>query len=314
MEYKDYYKIMGLARDASPEEIKRTYRKLARKYHPDVSKEANAEEKFKELGEAYEVLHDADKRSKYDQYGQYWKEQSQPGYNPQGDPRQSQYQYQGFDDGQPSGFEDFLNSIFRERQGRQQSSFYEQGRDIHASLTISLEDSFKGAEKMLQLQTPVVDRQGNVEYQTRAVKVKIPKGIADKQQIRLKGQGVKGGHHQAGDLYIEINIAPHPLFRLQKSDLYLKVPITPWEAALGSTIKVPTLAGSVNLKIPKLSQTGKQMRLKGRGLPSHPPGDQYITLEIVIPPVDNEQANELYEQLAKTIKYNPREKLGVSND
>ncbi|MBA3536638.1 MAG: DnaJ domain-containing protein [Tatlockia sp.] len=314
MEYKDYYKIMGLARDASPEEIKRTYRKLARKFHPDVSKETNAEEKFKELGEAYEVLHDPDKRSKYDQYGQYWKEQSPPGSNRQGDPGQSQYQYRGFDDGQPSGFEDFLNSIFRERQGRQQSSFYEQGRDIHASLTISLEDSFKGVEKMLQLQTPVVDKQGKVEYQTRSVKVKIPKGLGDKQQIRLKGQGMKGGHHQAGDLYIEINIASHSLYRLQKSDLYLTVPITPWEAALGSSIKVPTLAGSVNLKIPKLSQTGKQMRLKGRGLPSHPPGDQYITLEVVIPPVDNPQVNELYEQLAKTIKYNPREKLGVSND
>ncbi|MBA2709572.1 MAG: DnaJ domain-containing protein [Tatlockia sp.] len=313
MEYKDYYKIMGLERNASPEEIKRTYRKLARKYHPDVSKEINAEAKFKELGEAYEVLHDPDKRSKYDQYGQYWKEQSQPGYNRKEDTRQNQYQYQNFGEEGPSGFEDFLNSIFRER-GRQQSGYHDQGRDIHASLTISLEDSFHGAEKMLQLQTPVVNQMGEMEYDSRSVKVKIPKGISDKQQIRLKGQGAKGIQQQAGDLYIEISIAPHSLFTLRKNDLHLKVPITPWEAALGGTIKVPTMAGSVNLKIPKMSQNGKQMRLKGRGLPAHPSGDQYITLEIVIPPVDNPEVNALYEQLAKAIKYNPREKLGVSND
>ncbi|MBA2652217.1 MAG: DnaJ domain-containing protein [Tatlockia sp.] len=312
MEYKDYYKIMGLARDASQEEIKRTYRKLARKYHPDVSKEADAEAKFKELGEAYEVLHDADKRTKYDRYGQYWKEQAQAGANPNADPRQRQYQNQNFNEDQSAGFEDFLNSIFRERYGRQQSSFYEQGKDIHASLAISLEDSFHGSEKTLQLQTPIVDKQGKVEYHSRAVKVKIPKGIGDNQQIRLKGQGVKGEHQHPGDLYIEIHISPHSLFNLRKNDIYLQVPITPWEAALGATIEVPTLAGSVKLKIPKLSQNGKQMRLKGRGLAAHPPGDQYITLEIVIPPIDNPEANALYEQLAKTIKYNPREKLGVS--
>ncbi len=311
MDYKDYYQIMGLERNASPEEIKRTYRKLARKYHPDVSKEPNAEAKFKELGEAYEVLHDPDKRSKYDKYGQYWKEQSQAGYSRQEDQRQ--YQYQNFYEEQPSGFEDFLNSIFRER-GRQQSGFYDQGRDIHASLSISLEDSFHGAEKILQLQTPVVNKNGEMVYETRSVKVKIPKGIGDKQQIRLKGQGAKGMQQQAGDLYIEINIAPHSLYSLRKNDLYLKVPITPWEAALGTTIKIPTMGGSVNLKIPKGSQNGKQMRLKGRGLPSHPHGDQYITLEIVIPPVDNPEVNKLYEQLGKTINYNPRAKLGVSND
>lgn len=310
MEYKDYYKIMGLERGATQEEIKRTYRKLARKYHPDVSKEEHAEAKFKELGEAYEVLRDPEKRAKYDQYGQYWKEQASS--NPQSD--KQQYHYQHFNEDQGTGFEDFLNSIFRERYGQQQSSVYEQGRDIHARLAIDLEDSFRGTEKTLQLQTPAVDQQGNIEYHTRAVKVKIPKGIGDKQQIRLKGQGVKGGAHQAGDLYIEININPHSLFKLQKNDIYLQLPVSPWEAALGATIKVPTLAGPVNLKIPKLSQNGKQMRLKGRGLPSHQPGDQYITLEIVIPEKASPQADALYEQLAKTMNFNPREHLETYND
>lgn len=307
MEYKDYYKIMGLERGASQEEIKRAYRKLARKYHPDVSKEADAEANFKELGEAYEILKDPEKRAKYDQYGQYWKEQGQA----QAGSRQQYYQH--FDQGDAAGFEDFINSIFKNRYRQEQPFFYDQGQDIYAKLTISLEESFHGAEKTLQLQVPATDKYGNVDYQPRAVKVRIPRGISNKQQIRLKGQGGKGAGHHAGDLYIEIHVTPHPWFHLQKKDIHLQVPIAPWEAALGATIRVPTLAGPVNLKIPKLSQSGKQMRLKGRGLPGHPPGDQYITLQIVIPPIENEQANKLYEQLAKTIHFNPREKLGVSN-
>ncbi|KTD30022.1 DnaJ C-terminal domain-containing protein [Legionella micdadei] len=310
MEYKDYYKIMGLERGASQDEIKRAYRKLARKYHPDVSKEENAEAKFKELGEAYEVLRDPEKRAKYDRYGQYWKEQEQAGYRPQGEKAYQNYQF--FDEENATDFQDFLDSILRQRSGFQSSTSYNQGQDIHAKLTISLEDSFLGAEKTLKLQIPVFDSRGHVQYHERSVRVKIPKGIGDKQQIRLKGQGGKGLHHQAGDLYIEINISPHHLFTLHNKDIQLRVPVTPWEAALGSTIQVPTLAGAVNLKIPKLSQTGKQMRLKGRGLPGNPPGDQYVVLEIVIPQVENPQADKLYEQLANTIHFNPREKLGVS--
>jgi curved DNA-binding protein len=309
MDYKDYYKIMGVEPGANQEDIKRAYRKLARKYHPDVSKEEQAETKFKELGEAYEVLRDPEKRAKYDRYGKYWKEQGQ-GYSPQTDKQHYQY----FDEGQFADFENFLNSVFRERYQQQRGSYFDQGRDIHASLTISLEDSFAGAEKTLQLQVPVIDQFGGISYPIRSVKVKIPRGIGDKQQIRLKGQGGMGAHHHAGDLYIEINISPHPWFRLQKKDIYLQVPISPWEAALGATIRVPTLAGQVNLKIPKLSQTGKQMRLKGRGLPGTPPGDQHVILQIVIPPIDSLQANKLYEQLAETVKFNPRERLGVGND
>lgn len=311
MEYKDYYTIMGLERNASQEEIKRAYRKLARKYHPDVSKEANAEENFKNVGEAYEVLKDPEKRAKYDQYGQYWKTQGQ-GYNPEAGEQQQSQRYEASD---MSGFEDFINTIFRQRNQQQQHApFYDQGQDIHAKLSISLEDSFAGAEKTLQLQTPAMDNQGNLTQQMRSIRVKIPKGIGNKQQIRLKGQGSKSHGNRPGDLYIEIHIAPHPYFHLQGKNIHLKTPISPWEATLGSTIQVPTLAGNVNLKVPKFSQSGQQMRLKGRGLPGNPPGDQLISLEIVIPSTADEQMVKLYEQMADLAKFNPREKLGVSHD
>lgn len=305
MEYKDYYKIMGLPRDVSQEEIKRVYRKLARKYHPDVSKESDAENKFKEVGEAYEVLKDPKKRAQYDQYGQYWQDpaQAQQRHHNSG---QSHYHSEGAAD-----FEEFLNSIFQQQSRREHDAFFDQRLDVHAKLNISLEDSYNGAEKTLQLQMPAMNHQNQMEYQTRAIKVKIPKGIGDKQQIRLKGQGNQGSGQRKGDLYIEINLLPHPWFRLENKDIHLELPISPWEAALGASVHVPTLAGAVKLKIPKLSQTGKQMRLKGRGLPQSSPGDQLITLKIVIPLTDNEQINHLYEQLDKATNFNPREKLGV---
>lgn len=298
MDYKDYYQIMGIERNASPEELKRAYRKLARKYHPDVSKEADAENKFKEVGEAYEVLKDPEKRKQYDQYGEHWQ---QPQQNTQ---QHSTNNYTT----DTADFDDFLNSIFRERHQREQQR-YTKGQDIHASLTISLMDSFHGAEQTLQLQIPTTNASGQPTWQQRAIKVKIPKGIGDKQQIRLKGQGNPGLQGQAGDLYIEITIAPHSLFRLQERTIYLELPITPWEATLGATIAVPTLAGMVNLKIPELSQTGTQMRLKGRGLPGKQVGDQIITLKIVIPSIKNEQANQLYQQIASIMDFNPREAL-----
>lgn len=307
MEYKDYYKVMGLNKNTDQDEIKRTYRKLARKYHPDVSKEADAENKFKELGEAYEVLRDPEKRAKYDQYGQYWQNPEQQ-YQQQSGNRHQQY---ASDDAQAAAFEDFINQTFRQRYHQEHAAQYDKGQDIHAQMTISLEDSFHGAEKSLQLQFPEVDAYGQVDYTLRSIKVKIPKGIGDKQQIRLKGQGNKGSGNQPGDLYIEIHIAPHPLFRLDKKDIWLDLPISPWEATLGATVEVPTLSGVVKLKIPKLSQSGSHMRLKGKGLPG---GDQMLTLQIVIPKVDNEQVNKLYEEMASIVHFNPREKLGVRND
>ncbi|MGQ3890530.1 DnaJ C-terminal domain-containing protein [Legionella sp. CNM-4043-24] len=312
MEYKDYYKVMGLERNADQDEIKRTYRKLARKYHPDVSKEADAENKFKELGEAYEVLRDPEKRAKYDQFGQYWQHPEQQ-YQQQASSGHQYHQYSN-DAEQAAAFEDFINQTFRQRYRQDNAAFYDKGQDIHARLSISLEDSFHGAEKSLQLQIPEVDAYGQVNYALRTIKVKIPKGIGDTQQIRLKGQGNKGSGNQPGDLYIEINILPHPMFRLDKKDVWLDLPISPWEATLGSTVEVPTLAGPVKLKIPRLSQSGSHMRLKGKGLPGTPHGDQMITLQIVIPKTENEEVNRLYEKMAEIAHFNPREKLGVRND
>lgn len=313
MEYKDYYKIMGLDRKVSQDEIKRAYRKLARKYHPDVSKEPNAENKFKELGEAYEVLKDPEKRAKYDQYGQYWQNPN-PGGTAQGQQGSADYHYSSpFNEAGAADFEDFLSSIFRQRYQQEQEDYFEESLDIHAKLTISLEDSFHGAERMLQLQKPFMSQQGRPEYETRAIKVKIPKGVVDKQQIRLKGQGNQGRKNHKGDLYIEIHIAPHPWFKVEKKDIFLDLPLAPWEATLGATVQAPTLGGPVKLKIPKLSQTGKQMRLKGRGLPGNPAGDQIITLKIVIPTTENAEINQLYERIAALSQFNPRQQLGVSD-
>jgi curved DNA-binding protein len=316
MEFKDYYQIMGLARQASPEEVKKAYRRLARKYHPDVSKEADAEQRFKELGEAYEVLKDPEKRAKYDKFGQHWKdqaqrEQAQQAWQEAQGSRgpQSQGAYQ-FTDGDAGDFEDLLTSIFKQRQRQQQEAYYAQGQDIHARLTINLEDSYQGAEKVLQLQSPVMDKQGQVHYQDKMVKVKIPKGIVDKQTIRLKGQGGQVGTAQAGDLYIEISIAAHPLFKLEEKNILLELPLAPWEAALGATVTVPTLGGSVNLKIPKHSQAGKQLRLSGRGLPGNPAGDQLVQIKLVMPTQSTEQMDKLYAQLGEAAHFDPRAQWG----
>lgn len=311
MEYKDYYKVMGVKKDASQEEIKRAYRKLARKYHPDVSKETDALSKFKEVGEAYEILKDAEKRQKYDQYGQYWQHSGKGAGSGSQRPYSNQQQH-AYDLGAKE-FEDFINSIFGNRRQEQKRPFYTKakGEDIQARLTINLEDSFIGREKTLQLQTPVLDNFGRETYQTRAIKVTIPKGIQEGQKIRLKEQGETGGAQKAGDLYIEIHIQPHHYFKLEKKDIHLELPISPWEAALGATVLVPTLAGAVKLTIPKLSQSGKQMRLKGRGLPGLTPGDQIVTLSIVIPKTEDEQLTKLYEEMAKSTQFNPREKFGL---
>ena len=314
MEYKDYYKVLGLDRKASQDEIKRAYRKLARKYHPDVSKEAGAEDKFKELNEAYEVLKEPANRAKYDQYGEHWNQQGQQGayqHQQRQHPQHSgagQAQH-GFSGESAADFEDLLSSIFgQHRRQQHHAPAYDEGQDIYAKINITLEDSYHGAEKTLQLQIP----ENNTE-QLKTIKVKIPKGIGDKKQIRLKGQGGSIGGRPR-DLYIEIHINPHPWFRLEDKDIYLQLPIAPWEAGLGATINVPTLGGPVKLNIPKGSQAGKKMRLKGRGLPGNPAGDQLVTLQIVIPEKENEQATKLYQEMAKVLAFNPRAHLGVRDD
>jgi curved DNA-binding protein len=314
MEYKDYYKIMGLAKDATPDEIKRAYRKLARKYHPDVSKEPGAEAKFKELGEAYEVLKDPHKRAAYDQIGQNWQEGQR--FTPPPNWSQDFGFGQGFSGVHGSGFSDFFEALFGggfapTEENVAYREFNGHGRDQHARIQIDLEDAYHGGERVISLNTPEMDASGRTISKVRTLSIKIPKGVKAGQRIRLTGQGAPGMKGKSkGDLYLEIEFKPHRLFHVKERDVYLELPVTPWEAALGASVGVPTLGGKVELKIPPGSQTGKQLRLKGRGIPAHPPGDQYVTLKIVTPPAETESAKKIYEQMAKTMPMNPRKEMG----
>ena len=313
MEYRDYYKIMGLKRNASADDIKHAYRKLARKYHPDVSKESNAEAKFKDLGEAYEVLKDPEKRASYDQLGANWQQgqefKAPPGWNQAG-------QQEGMHSGGFGDASDFFEALFgRMGGGREQhrQARAMKGQDYHGKLQVRLEDVFHGATREIQLPITTVDEQGRQQTMQRTLKVKIPAGVKSGQQIRLSGQGAAGhGGGQQGDLYLEVEIAKNSLYDLMGNDIYLTLPIAPWEAALGATVSVPTLAGKVELKIPPASQGGQKMRLKGRGMPGQPAGDQYVILKIIIPHPTTAAAKELYEKMAHEMPFNPRDKMGVS--
>lgn len=317
MEYKDYYKTLGVSRDATPEQIKQAYRKLARKYHPDVSKETNAEEQFKSVQEAYEALKDPQKRAAYDQLGTQWQsgQEFRPPPNWQGF---SGFSGQGFNEENLGGFSDFFESIFGQhargggfRHSPHQRPFKQRGRDEYAKISIPLEEAFLGGDKTIHLQVPEMDADGRMHHKTRTLKIKIPQGVVPGQQMRLTGQGSPGiGDAPAGDLYLEIDIQPHKLYTLQGKDVYLNLPITPWEAALGAKIKVPTLAGPVDLKIHEGSQAGQKLRLKGRGLSAKSsPGDQYVMLQIVTPPAKTETERALYEKMAKDIPFDPRQHL-----
>lgn len=297
MEYKDYYKTLGVARDASAEDIKRAYRKLARKYHPDVSKEPNAESRFKDVAEAYEVLKDAEKRAAYDQLGSNW--QAGQGFSPPPGWSDGQgFEFRGGGGG-GAGFSDFFDSLFgrgfASGQGPQRRSA--RGEDQQARVQITLEDAFHGSSRAVNLSQP--------GGRSRTLEVRIPKGVRAGQRIRLAGQGSAGG-----DLYLEIDFAPHRLYRLEGADLYLDLPITPWEAALGATVKVPTLGGPVELTIPAGSQSGDKLRLRGRGLPGTPtPGDQYVVFKMVTPAAQTDAARELYRRLASELPLDPRASL-----
>ncbi len=326
MEYKDYYKIMGVERDATQDDIKRAYRKLARKYHPDVSKEANAEAQFKDLGEAYEVLKDPEKRAAYDQLGANW--QAGQDFNaPPGWDAGFEFSGGGFTDatGGDSGFSDFFESLFgrgfgrgtnagfggREAYGGRQA-YQARGSDHHAKVLIDLEDAMNGATRSISLHVPAVDTRGHVTTKERVLKVRIPKGVKQGQHIRLAGQGNPGyGEGQAGDLYLEIEFNPHSIYRVDGRDVYLDLPVTPWEAALGASVKVPTPGGAVDMKIKPGAANGSKMRLKGRGIPGSPPGDLYVMLQISLPPASSERAKAIYRDMQKELDFNPRAALGV---
>ncbi len=310
MKFKDYYEILGLARSATQDEIKHAYRKLARKYHPDVSKDPDAEVRFKELGEAYAVLKDPEKRAAYDQMGSQWKAgqdfQPPPGWD-------TGFEFSGGDFGAGPGGEhsDFFEALFGRHFGTgQRGHVRAQGQDHHAKVQIDLLDAYRGAQRSIALRMPMLDTQGRVTLQERKLDVSIPKGIRAGQHLRLAGQGAPGlGGGAAGDLYLEIVFKPDPKFRADGRDVYANLPLAPWEAALGAAVMAPTPEGPVRLTIPPDSVAGRQLRLKGRGIPGTPPGDLYVVLTIALPPADSEAAREAYRAMAEAFDFNPRQAL-----
>ena len=305
MQFKDYYKILGVEPSASADEIKRAYRKMARKYHPDVSKEPDAESRFKEIGEAYEALKDPEKRAQYDQVRQGGWRQGQEFRPPPGSGAgwQTAGGEQGF-----SGFSDFFESLFGGLggsgfgNGRRQGGarMRVRGRDVHASVDIDLQTAYDGGVQRLSL-----DRGGAAG--SRTLNVRIPAGVTDGRQIRLSGQGEPGvGGGPAGDLYLEVRLRPHHLYEVQDRDIHLTLPVAPWEAALGARLSVPTLGGKVEMNIPPGTSSGKRLRLKGRGLPGKTPGDQYVIVKVAVPAAETDRARELYEALKAEQSFDPR--------
>ena len=306
MQYKDYYRILDLQRGATQGEIKQAYRKLARKYHPDVSTEREAEARFKEVNEAHEVLKDPEKRQAYDQLGAGWR----PGQDFKPPPQWgARFDFgRGFTRAEHAGFSDFFDALFGRAAGGSGRSggSRQRGGDGRAPIRITLEEAYSGGPRTIHLQVSDTDAFGRVDIRTQALRVKIPAGITQGQEIRLAGKGGQGPGGASGDLYLEVQIQPHALYRLEKRDVYLDLPVTPWEAALGATVAVPTLGGDVDVKIPPGSQSGRKLRLKGRGLPGSPPGDQYVVLQIATPRADTAAARSFYERMARELPFDPR--------
>jgi curved DNA-binding protein len=308
MKYKDYYATLGLERSATEDDIKRAYRKLARKYHPDVTKEADGEERFKEVREAYEVLKDPEKRAAYNRMGSEW----QNGQEFQPPPNWDEgFEFRGAGREAPdeANLDDFFEAMFGHARGAQQrqAAAAMAGQDHHAKVLIDLEDAYRGARRSISLQMPALDPQGNVTLQSRTLDVTIPKGIRAGQHLRLNGQGGPAlGSAPPGDLYLEIAFREHPRFRVDGRDVSLELPVAPWEAALGAQIKVPTPDGSVEMTVPKGSQGGRRLRLKGKGIPGTPPGDLYVILTIVLPPADTERAAAAYDVMRQAFNFDPR--------
>jgi curved DNA-binding protein len=292
VDYKDYYKTLGVEKTASKDEIKKAYRRLARKYHPDVSKAGDAEARFKDVSEAYDVLKDKKKRAQYDQLGSAGWDQGQ---NYQSYAGAGGFGSGGFSQqGENSGFSDFFESFFGGGQQAQQSTpFGEERRSAPASqsatIRLNLEDAFTGAKKTIRLPSG------------QSIDVKIPKGIEEGKKIRLRGKASTGG-----DLLLKVTFNKHADFKVENKDIYLNLLLAPWEAALGATIAVKTLAGSINLKIPTGAYSGQKMRLRGKGLPGRVAGDQYVVLNIITPAAETDADRKLYQQMQNHFKWNPR--------
>jgi curved DNA-binding protein len=334
MQFKDYYATLGVAREASQDEIKHAYRKLARKYHPDVSKEADAEARFKEIGEANEVLRDPEKRAAYDQAGRQWERQRARGSQDFQPPPgwDAGFEFSGRGDEGGSSAEDLFGQQY---EFRDHSDFFEalfgraraarsagagtadmhlRGQDHHAKVMVPLEDALRGAQRSIVLRLPALDEHGRAVMNERTLDVNIPKGIRAGQHLRLAGQGGPGiGDAPAGDLFLEIMFEPHRLYRVDGRDVYVDLPLAPWEAALGASVEAPTPEGTVQLTIPPGSQAGRKLRLKGRGIPAGgangTPGDLYAVLTIVLPKADTPKAKAAYQALADAFDFDPRKNV-----
>ena len=310
MKYQDYYQILGVSRDAGDADIKKSYRKLARQYHPDVNSEASAEEKFKQVNEAYEVLKDSEKRQAYDRFGSDWKHGHEFNAGGFGGGFSGARGSEGFSGGD---FSDFFESIFgggfqqQQSQGRQARP-NPKGEDQQLKLNISLEEAYHGGSKTIQFSQKSPSGNSNAGPEMKKLKVNLPKGVGQGQKIRLSKQGHPApGGGPAGDLYLEMKIQPHRYFKLDNNDINLRLPITPWEAAQGTTLQVPTLDGKVELKIKPGMQSGQKMRLKGKGMPGSVQGDQFVEIMIQAPPIQSEQDEEMYRQMQKQFDFNPRQ-------
>jgi curved DNA-binding protein len=319
--FQDYYQTLGVNRAASQDEIRRAYRKLARKYHPDVNKAEDAEDKFKQVNEAHEVLKDPEKRKLYDQLGADWKAGQE--FRPPPGWENVRFEFGGrpgaeeFDLG--GGFSDFFEMLFGGRRATSrggsaggrgaQATWSMAGQDHEAEITVRLEDSYYGATRTITLQGQEMDDQGRLRPRSHTYEVRIPAGVTDGSRIRLAGKGGPGiGGGPSGDLFLKVRIEPHPRFRVDGHDLQVEVPVTPWEAALGATVEVPVVEGTANLKIPPGIQSGQKLRLRGKGLPRRDDGrgDLLAVVKIVVPKTLTERERELFAEMAKVSGFNPR--------
>ena len=311
MQFKDYYQTLGVPRDATQEDIKKAFRKQARKFHPDVSKEADAELRMKEVNEANAVLSDPEKRAAYDQLGRNYR----PGQDFRPPPDWDagfEFSGRGFSPHEAGEFSDFFSELFGGVGGSRASGgrYQARGEDHHAKVLLDLEDAFHGATRQISLQAPQVDAQGRVRLANRTLNVRIPKGVREGQVIRLAGQGAPGMGGAAGDLLLEVHFKPHARFRVSGRDLHLTLPVAPWEAALGAVVSVDLPDGGVKVRIPEGTQSGRQMRVRGKGIPGEPPGDLLLEMQVVLPPADTPKARQLFEEMARELAFDPRRTAG----